>query len=468
MLVQGVVLDAESSDPLIGANVINQKKVRSTDIDGRFTIEAELGDTITFSYVGYTPKTQVITDQAVYQIMLESSNILLSTAVVTSGRYEIPVAESTVSLEILKPELLESINAIDMEEALNKVPGLNIIDDQPNIRGGSGYAYGIGSRVLVLQDDVPVFQPDAGLVFWGDLPIENVAQIEVLKGASSTLYGSSALNGIVNLRSGYAKEKREFKVSSFFNLKLNPKDPEKKWWDTPPTEFGMNALYKEKFGKFDLVLGAFYFNERGVYREADRDEPGRLEDFAYTEYGRLTFDGRYRFNDRLTVGARSTFNPGRGIDFFYWAGDGELAYHGDPTTTSPSARFRFNIDPYIHYIDGKQNKHKLQLRYFDVDNNISLDRQNSSTLYYSEYQFQKNWLDHKLRLTAGGVYQYIYSNSELFNRGLYTTSNIAPFLQLNKKIGDKINISGGARYERYTNQQILPDSIMGNPTKFFG
>jgi Outer membrane receptor for ferrienterochelin and colicins len=63
--------------------------------------------------------------------------------------------------------------------------------------------------VLLLLDDIPVLQPDAGTPNWDDLPVENIAQIEVIKGAASALYGSSAMNGIVNVRTAYAGSEPE-------------------------------------------------------------------------------------------------------------------------------------------------------------------------------------------------------------------------------------------------------------------
>ena len=65
-----------------------------------------------------------------------------------------------------------------------------MVSSQPNIRGGSGWSYGAGSRVLLLVDDIPALQADAGLAQWDDIPVENIAQIEVVKGAASALYGS--------------------------------------------------------------------------------------------------------------------------------------------------------------------------------------------------------------------------------------------------------------------------------------
>ena len=87
-----------------------------------------------------------------------------------------------------------------MDRIIDQVPGVNVVDGQANIRGGSGFSVGAGSRVLVLVDDLPMLAADAGDAKWSFLPTENLAQIEIIKGASSVTYGSSALSGSINIR----------------------------------------------------------------------------------------------------------------------------------------------------------------------------------------------------------------------------------------------------------------------------
>ena len=101
--------------------------------------------------------------------------------------------------------LLLGENTTDIQTAMEQVPGVNITDGQANIRGGSGWSYGAGSRVLVMVDDMPLISGDAGQVQWKLIATENINQVEVIKGASSALYGSSALNGVINIRTAFPK-----------------------------------------------------------------------------------------------------------------------------------------------------------------------------------------------------------------------------------------------------------------------
>ena len=109
-------------------------------------------------------------------------------------------------MEVIKPNLIENKSSSNIETAMEQIPGLNITDGQANIRGGSGWSYGAGTRVLVMVDDMPLISGDAGQVQWNLIATENVNQVELIKGASSALYGSSALNGIINIRTAYPKQ----------------------------------------------------------------------------------------------------------------------------------------------------------------------------------------------------------------------------------------------------------------------
>jgi outer membrane receptor protein involved in Fe transport len=68
-----------------------------------------------------------------------------------------------------------------------------------DIRGSTGFARGVGSRVLMLVDGHPALTADGGEINFRALPVIDLARTEVVKGAYSALYGSNALGGVVNL-----------------------------------------------------------------------------------------------------------------------------------------------------------------------------------------------------------------------------------------------------------------------------
>ncbi len=461
--LKGVIFDKIENEPLISATISNQNNTGVvTDFDGKYELNLTPGThTIEFSYVGYQTVSQEIdlTEGEVKELNIELGfeTNLLKTATVTSGKYEKPLAETTVSLEVVKPRLLESTNSTSVDDLLNKIPGVNLVDNQPNIRGGSGWSYGAGNRVLLLLDDIPALQADAGLAQWDDLPVENVAQIEVVKGAASALYGSSALNGIINVRTAYATSTPITKFSTFYTMYDDPKDISKIWWDSitynsdddtyekesnkfadQPHEFGFSFAHRQKIKKLDLVLGGFYFN-RSSFRKS-----------TYSRYGRISIGTRYRINDNLTIGFNSNFNPGESSSFFLWQNGEEGAYQplDIAGAFSESSRFRYTIDPYVTYFDKSGNRHRLTGRFYHVNNQNNDNRSNVSELFYGEYQFQKKWEKKKIVMSSGLVSTFTNIEAELYGDTTYRSRNLAAYVQLEKKFFDKLNISAGARYEQ--------------------
>ncbi len=448
--ITGTVTDTENM-PLIAATVIVEGEGSITDLEGRYEIKIAPGTyELTVSYVGYEPHKERVTlsanEEKTLNISLTESFNLLETATVTSGKHEMALGEVTVSIDVIKPALVESTNQTTLSGLLEKVPGINMIGDQANIRGGSGFSYGAGSRVLLLIDDMPIYQADAGFPQWEDVPLENVEQIEVVKGAASALYGSSALNGIVNVRTAYAKSKPETSFAPFYTVVGSPKNEQLKWWDEAPYSAGFSAAHRRKMGKFDLVLGSYYYR-------ADS-----YQDSSFTRRGRITVNTRYRINDRLSVGINSNFNKSKGSSYFFWQDLDNMYRPG--TSVSNSNNLRYNIDPYLTYFDKSDNRHKFMGRFFNVDNEtgtLEADQSNISQVFYGEYQFQRKMEKLDMMLTTGFVYNGSRVRAPLYGDTTFVSDNLAGYLQLEKKFDDRLNISAGFRFE--ANTLRTPDSM---------
>ncbi len=456
----GKIIDALTGEELPGVTVRVGNKGAASDESGSYSLQLDAGPAqVSFSYTGYEAKTVQVRltagETQTLNVQLGNSDNLLQQATVTAGKYEKALGEVTVSMDVLKPRLIESINSTSVDEALVKVPGLNIVDGQASIRGGAGFSYGAGTRVLMLLDDIPALQPDAGMPNWDDFPVENVAQIEVIKGAASALYGSSAMNGIINLRTGYAKDKPETSVAIFGKTWGSPADERQKWWaeDTSsvqqPLETGVNFLHRRKAGKFDLVLGTY-----GLFRDS-------YNKYHYNRYMRVSPNVRYRVNDRLSIGLNTNFNFGRSGSFFTWANDSLGAYlPGAGAISRTLGRLRFTIDPSLQYFDNAGNRHKILTRYFYVHNRNDINQSNDSRLYYGEYQFQRQMNSIGLVFTAGvvGMTTRIVE-SAIYSGASYDSRNVAAYAQFDYKPIERLNLSGGVRWER--NLQNSPELVPG-------
>lgn len=456
--ISGRIVDASSQEGLFGATIIYDTYGTSSDFDGDFKLSVPVDAKILLvSYVGYEAKEVELTaESALDVIALEVSSNLLQTAVVTGAKYETTLGESVVSLDVLKPSLIENTNTNNVEDIFNKIPGVQMIDGQPNIRGGSGWSYNAGNRVMLLIDDIPALQPDAGRASWADIPVENIAQIEVVKGAGSTLYGSAAMNGVINVRTAYATSEPVTKISLFHTRFSDYADERKNWFRSgsfnhTPQDIGFSISHKQKIGKWDIVLGSYYFNQ-------DSTKSYRKEDFNYKLRGNVNV--RYRATDRLTIGVNTIVNKGRSSSFFLWKNGTIGALQPLEGTVTKSDNLRYIIDPQITYFDKNNNRHRFQSRIYYNDNDNNLNQSNLSKMLYGEYQYQTSFLSGN-KTTVGGVASRSTSESQFFENADMYQINYAAFIQTDQAIG-KLRLSGGLRYEynKQHNDEINHSTIV--------
>ena len=451
--LSGVVKDSTTAEQLLGAHVVLGDQAIITDANGYFKFSIEPGAyQIKSSYVGYESFVQQITVEANQNIELDinlviSSN-LMETAVISSSRYEQRIAESVVSIDVIKPDLIENTGVVAIDEVLDKISGVQILQDQANIRGGSGWSFGAGSRVLVMIDDMPALQADAGLAQWDDIPVENVSQVEVLKGAASTLYGSSALNGIIHFRTAYATSDPVTKASIFHTRYGTPKDENKKWWSGSPYNGGASFLHKQKFGKLDLVVGGYYFNQ---------DSTTTYQEDTFRRKTRGNVKLRYRVSDRANFELNTIYNDGSSSSFFLWSNGADGAYTAFPGTITKSTNQRFVLDPSFTFFDNQNNKHKLQYRYYFVNNDNNLNQSNKSFFKFLEYQHTRSVGTGNL--ATGAVGSWLTSESQLFSDTDVRSRNYALYAQYDNKLFDILNVSFGSRYEY--NKHLTPTEFMG-------
>ncbi len=450
--IQIKIADEKTKEPLINVTVNVLGKVLYSDFEGvvsfyteKFPIEIRL------SYIGYQDKKFELyrNSENVLDVFMSSAEVWLDIVSVTGSRYEQNIAAAPVSIDVLKPDLIRSVNTVNASTVLNKLPGVQVIDGQANIRGGSGYSYGAGSRVMLLVDDIPALQMDAGFPNWSDIPVEALSQVEVLKGASSALYGSSALNGIINFRTSYATSDPETRIGVSATNFHSPSDPLKKWWKDSTFRYqtNFNFVHKQKFNKLDVVVSGFYNKLNGFLKDTEEQR------------GRLYLNTRYRLTERLSFGLAINTNLAEGSAYYIWKNAGSGAMQGLPGTISQRNTRRIYIDPFIQYYDTYGNRHKLIWRTSVLKNENDTDQSNSSTNHYGEYQFLKNMEQMGLSMTAGLVGMWNFTNSQILGDTTFSGLNYAAYAQLEKKLFEKWALSGGLRYEYI--QQKSPANFMG-------
>ena len=452
----GVITD-KNNVPLIGVNVFNDSGSGViTDINGNFTINLEQGSTkINFSYIGFETLSQqyFLEENEIknVKIILNEESKKLDVVVISAGKFEQRIEETTVSMEVIKPQMIENKNTTEIQTAMEQIPGVNITDGQANIRGGSGWSYGAGSRVLVMVDDMPLISGDAGQVQWKLIATENINQVEVVKGASSVLYGSSALNGVINIRTAFPSQKNIDRNPSIGFTKSNvhygfidfPKRSSLIWWnETKRRVFkGLEFFHAQKLENINLTIGGNIFKDQG-YRKGEVTDRKRFN-FSLNKH-----DTKIK---KLNYGLKGNFLFQSSGSALIWDSyeNGYVPLDNKITTTSGDV---FNIDPYVKYTVGN-NKHSLNTRYLHLVNdnetrNSESNDDNKSELFYSDYQWQKRFEKINLLITSGTTNEIVFASSKIF-QGRNSRSNHSIYCQIDNKIG-KLNFSAGARYEYFS------------------
>ncbi len=457
--LKGKIIDTKSKSTIPGVNILLEDNSGGTsDINGNYSIVVKSGKhQVAYNFIGYKTEIRSVElkpDETIsVNVSLNEEVEVINEIVVSAGKFEQKISDVTVSMEIIKPTMIENNNTVSAEIAVNQVPGVDVVDDQPSIRGGSGYSYGAGSRVMMLVDDLPILSADVGDVKWNFIPLENISQIEIIKGASSALFGSSALNGVINMRTAYPKDEPETKVTIFNGMYMNPKRKELIWWgNNQPLFEGANFLHSQKIKNLDLVIGGNAFSDDG-YRQFETEE--RI---------RGNFNLRYRDAkvEGLSYGLNGNYMSMDKTEFFLWLNADSGAYKQDKDIASHSIGSRFNLDPFVVYFDKNGNRHSLKGRYFRTTNALPAEPEKNSNadMFYLEYQYQKQ-LKNNLNWTIGAVGMYSDIVAQLF--GSHNTSNASVFTQFDKKIG-LLNLSGGLRAEYFRIDKEETHTVVGTDT----
>ncbi len=479
-ILKGVVYDFDTHEKLPGATirlVKNLSRGASTDIDGKYLLELDTGyHQLICSYIGLRSDTFSvhISDNAIKEqdIHLKNLSKTLETVVVSSGKFDQRIEDITVSMEVLKPKLINSKNTTSIETALEQVPGLSIIDNDPQIRGGSGFTFGVGSRVAVMVDGIPLLSGDAGRPEWSYIPVENIEQVEIIKGASSVLYGSSALNGVINIRTAYPRSKPKTVISVSSGAYSLPKSPAENWYNKAiPGYSNVNFLHSRIINNnLDFVVGGNFNLDQGyigppppvVYMPIDVKKALMVTDSIYTYNnndmlkirGRVNFNLRYRSKkiQGLNYGINGNAMLNKTNMVLAWLNDSTGLYKGYPGAVFLEHQMLFNVDPFIKYTSGEGISHSLITRIFHTDNQISGNQSNRGTNYFGEYQFQRSFKEIALTFTGGLVNNLSFSYSKLYaSSGTPSNKvhNVAGYGQIDKKLWSIINLSGGFRYEYF-------------------
>ncbi|MFM7309509.1 MAG: TonB-dependent receptor, partial [Flavobacteriales bacterium] len=362
--------------------------------------------------------------------MLQPNNAL-DRLVIGGNRVSKPLEKMTVSMEVISSTDLTRKLTPNLSEAMERISGVTIIDGQASIRGGSGYAYGAGSRVLLVVDGVPMMSADRNDIKWNFVPLELVKQIEVTKGAASVSYGASALNGLIQVRTAYAEGRTWTKFSTFHMIYPDTAGRAKQWWGHRiPYQSSISFAHAETTkGGLDWVIGANVLSAQG-WLQGDSEKRARLtwktRKYFKNQSGSWGIDGNFMFKKQG--------------NFLIWSNDSTGAYLPISSTTNTfTDDLWMSLDPWVKWTSNSGNQHQYRMRIFSTVQPYDVHLQPQSHNIIHDYQF-KHPLSNEIR--KWHEWLGVTSTSGTLSAGI----NVAHQIYIDNAIGGAHNGNTGGVY----------------------
>lgn len=445
-VLTGAVRDAETREPLAYASVLVLPSGvgTTTDMSGNFSVnipEVRTPSQIIVSFIGYKTDTITISErQKRYTVLLSHDVSALHEVVVVSGTMkEVTKMGSPIPVEVYSPALFMKNPTPSIFESLSMVNGV-----QPQLNcnvcnTGDIHINGMeGPYTMVLLDGMPIVSSLATVYGLAGIPNSLVKRIEIVKGPASTLYGSEAVGGLVNIIT------KDPNTSPTLNVDFSA---------THLAEYNADIAAKMKVGKSDALVGINYFNFNNpmdVNKDNFTDVTQQQRISLFNKYSFQRRDQRqaslalrYVYEDRW--GGQLQWNKHlRGSDQVYGESIYTNRYEIVGNYQLPTAREKLVFDYSYNY--------HLQDSYYGVYKYLA-DQQ----VAFGQLRWDKKIGNHDL--LAGIAFRYIYydDNTVGTRQGDSTDTRNFPmhtylpgiFIQDEFHVSDRLTVLGGMRYDHH-------------------
>ncbi len=291
--IQGTVRD-QHGYVVAGAHVTVQgpgfEHAATTAGDGSFRVEGAPRTRLTISVEakGFARLTAAVPDNKEQLEVVLLPATVAQEINVTANRVSTTQIETAESVRVVSRQELGTTATEALDQALRQAPGFTLFrrsdsrTANPTSQGASlrGVGGNGASRALTLYDDIPLNDPFGGWVYWGRIPREAVASVELLRGGGSSLYGSGALSGVVNIVPEQAQR-------NLFSAEVSGGSE-----STPDASLAGDWLFKS----WNLNLGGEAFRTDG-YILVPPDQRGTVDTAANSNHGTVDFAARRKLKD---------------------------------------------------------------------------------------------------------------------------------------------------------------------------
>lgn len=448
--LHGHVLDSRTKEHMPFVNVALYRKSAegkqptfitgtATDESGHYVFNnAPEGELILkATMVGYEDFTQTLVvnrnKSLENNIHIVQNSTRLREVVVSANRYEVDRTEVSTIVNVLKPEILENTNALNLAEGLVYQPGLRVENTCQNCGVNAVRINGLeGKYSQILIDSRPVFSSLAGVYGLEQIPTSMIDRVEVIRGGGSALFGANAIGGVVNI---ITREpvKNSLEVSQTISL-INSKA-----WDNVTS---MNASLVSD----DRKAGAYIYGTSRTREGYDHDDDG------FTELGKLRtmsigMRSYYKINNynKVTLEYHNTYEFRRGGDSI------DLQPHQSQVAEQAE-----------HHINGGS----LTYDYFTRNNKghasvfTSLQQIQRNTYYGTVYDLNAYGTSDDFSMVSGGQFNYsfdklIFMPANMVAGVEYSVNNLTDIqLAYNRILEQNITVASAFAQNEWSNERV--------------
>ena len=430
--VTGTVKD-KNGDALSGTVVTvvgNDRAYAVVGDDGRYSLSVpDDAEMLRFRLLGYVTQDISLSEvnDNILNVVLEEDLMNMETVVVTGTRTPRLLKESPILTRVITSLDIQRVDALNIGDLLeSELPGIEFsyAMDQQVTLNMQGFG---GNSVLFLVDGERVAGETLDNIDYNRLNLDNVQRVEIIKGAASSLYGSNAVGGVVNLISAGASE---------------------------PWSVNVNARYgahnEQRYGgSVGFIAGKFNSLTNAQYTSIDSYAMPSEGDYS-------TFYGGYNWS----VKERLQYEPLQGLRFTARAG---YFFRERDLQSDTRDRYRdFSGGLKGEWDVNDRNRIELSYGFDQYDKSDWLLFNSTDVRDYSNVQHTVRGIytydltaDGKSTMIVGGDYMRDYLMSYQFeDNGYYIQHTADVFAQVETNINEHWNLIGGLRYDFFSQKRL--------------
>jgi len=447
----GKVIDSTNKSPIIGSTirVLDLNRGAYSRENGDFSLRLEQGNyKLMVSYTGYESYTFNINLDKDLEVVISLNptnqterSFLARELVVSANKKAQAVQEVPISMSVIDSKVILTRNATRLDEMINFTPGVEVNKDNVSIRGSSGFSFGVGSRVSLLLDGNSMLSGDTGEMKFDALPLMLTERIEIVKGAGSALYGSSAIGGVINVITRDATEEMFLKATSYAGLYTQPTFESWRFSENMQNRAGFETAFAQKIGDFSVLASMAIHNDES-YRK-------------YDESRRINFFNKikYDINERDNISFYSNFASDYNDVWINWHSLDSATYPPSGTdleNKNLSNKFNSGLEYNSFLNDNLILKVRSNIFATKFENSYNIDHPDyqGSTAYALNSEVQSTYNFEGTRNSLTGGFNVIYNNSSSpMYSGDNSQSIFAGYLQQEYWMNEAVVLTIGGRYD---------------------